>query len=131
MPTDVPAPADESPEWDPSDDVSGSVGPSTAEHRPVTVREIEALLFVAERPLSRREIGPLCGIDREQVDVLLGDLEVALRDRGIRLTSSGDYVSLTTAPETGSSSAATSGATGSRCLPPRWRRLPSWLIASR
>jgi segregation and condensation protein B len=67
----------------------------------IGVRELEALLFVAERPLSRREISQLCGIDRVAVDALLGDLEVALRDRGIRLTTAGDHVELTTAPEAG------------------------------
>jgi segregation and condensation protein B len=65
------------------------------------VRDVEALLFVAERPLSRREIGSLCGIDAERVDALLGDLEVALRDRGIRLAVLGDEVRLVTAPEAG------------------------------
>ena len=68
---------------------------------PTDVRDLEALLFVAERPLSRREIGSLCGIDRDAVDTLLGDLEVVLRDRGIRLTTVGEHVELTTAPEAG------------------------------
>jgi segregation and condensation protein B len=67
----------------------------------VAIRDLEALLFVAERPLSRREIGSLCGIDGERVDALLGDLEVALRDRGIRLAVLGDEVRLVTAPEAG------------------------------
>jgi segregation and condensation protein B len=67
----------------------------------VGVRDIEALLFVAERPLSRREIGTLCGIDGDRVDALLGDLEVALRDRGVRLALLGDEVRLVTAPESG------------------------------
>ena len=67
----------------------------------VTVRDVEALLFVAERPLSRREIATLCGIDGDRVDALLGDLEVALRDRGIRLALLDDEVRLVTAPESG------------------------------
>ena len=33
-------------------------------------------LFVAERPLTRREIATLAGIDRDSVDALLGDLEL-------------------------------------------------------
>src|SRR5262249_32053938 len=37
----------------------------------------------------------------ERIDALLGDLEVALRGRGIRLTMAGEHVELTTAPETG------------------------------
>jgi segregation and condensation protein B len=76
---------------------------STVDHgnAPVGVRDLEALLFVAERPLSRRELAQLCGIDREAVDTLLGDLEVVLRGRGIRLTALGEHVELTTAPEAG------------------------------
>lgn len=65
------------------------------------VLELEALLFVAERPLSRREIGQLGAIDKDTVDALLGDLEVALRGRGVRLVASGEHVELTTAPEAG------------------------------
>lgn len=72
-----------------------------AETPQVGVRDIEALLFVAERPLSRREIGTLCGIDGSRVDALLGDLEVTLRERGIRLALLGDEVRLVTAPESG------------------------------
>jgi len=63
--------------------------------------QLEALLFVAERPLSRREIGVLAGVDRATVDARLGDLEVALARRGIRLLLSGDRVELATAPEAG------------------------------
>lgn len=62
---------------------------------------LEALLFVAERPLARREIALLAGIDRATVDARLGDLEVSLARRGIRLVSSGDRVELVTAPEAG------------------------------
>lgn len=62
---------------------------------------LEALLFVAERPLSRREIATIAGVDRDTVDACLGDLEVSLADRGIRLLASGDRVELATAPEAG------------------------------
>jgi segregation and condensation protein B len=68
---------------------------------PVDVSELEALLFVAERPLSRRELAAICGLDADGIDALLGDLEVALRDRGIRLVASGERVELATAPEAG------------------------------
>ena len=67
----------------------------------LTETVLEALLFVAERPLSRREIAALAGTDRQTVDARLGDLEVSLRDRGIRLVLSGDRVELVTAPEAG------------------------------
>jgi segregation and condensation protein B len=65
------------------------------------VVRLEALLFVAERPLSRREIASLAGVDGATVDRLLGDLEVGLRERGIRLLMSGEQVQLVTAPEAG------------------------------
>lgn len=67
----------------------------------LTEASLEALLFVAERPLSRREIASVAGTDRDTVDARLGDLEVSLRDRGIRLVTDGDRVELATAPEGG------------------------------
>jgi segregation and condensation protein B len=67
----------------------------------LTESALEALLFVAERPLGRREIASLAGIDRATVDARLGDLEVSLRDRGIRLLIDGDRVELATAAEAG------------------------------
>jgi segregation and condensation protein B len=67
----------------------------------LTETSLEALLFVAERPLTRREIGTLAGVDVDTVDARLGDLEVTLRARGIRLLVSGDRVELTTAPDAG------------------------------
>lgn len=67
----------------------------------LTEAALEALLFVAERPLSRREIASLAGADRATVDARLGDLEVSLRERGIRLLIEGDRVELATASEGG------------------------------
>ena len=67
----------------------------------LTEAQLEALLFVAERPLGRREIAALAGVDQATVDARLGDLEVSLRRRGIRLVHSGDRVELATAPEAG------------------------------
>jgi len=54
---------------------------SADEVAPIELTEaaLEALLFVAERPLSRREIASLAGTDRATVDARLGDLEVSLR----------------------------------------------------
>ena len=63
--------------------------------------QLEALLFVAEKPLSRREIGLIAGVDLATVDGRLGDLETSLAGRGIRLALSGDRVELVTSPETG------------------------------
>ncbi len=67
----------------------------------LTESALEALLFVAEKPLSRREIGSLAGVDRETVDARLGDLEVSLSSRGVRLLIDGDRVELATAPDGG------------------------------
>jgi segregation and condensation protein B len=67
----------------------------------LTEAALEALLFVAERPLSRREIANLAGVPREAVDARLGDLEVSLRERGIRLITAGERIALATAPEAG------------------------------
>ncbi len=76
-------------------------GPQPAESLGLTEAWLEALLFVAERPLSRREIAALAGVDRATVDARIGDLEVSLAGRGIRLVTSGDRVELATAPEAG------------------------------
>jgi segregation and condensation protein B len=67
----------------------------------LTVAQLEALLFVAERPLARREIAALADVDPATVDARLGDLEVSLAQRGIRLVLAGDRVELATAPEAG------------------------------
>ena len=67
----------------------------------LTETQLEALLFVAERPLSRTEIASLAGVERETVDARIGDLAVSLAERGIRLVESGERVELATAPEAG------------------------------
>jgi segregation and condensation protein B len=85
--------------------------------RSLTAGQLEALLFVAERPLSRREIAALAGIDRPAVDQLLGDLEVTLRDRGLRLVAAGDHVQLVTAPDAGRLIARYIGAEGAKLSP--------------
>lgn len=77
---------------------NGSAAPTPIE---LTEAGLEALLFVAERPLTRREIAVLAGVDRADVDARLGDLEVSMRERGIRLVISADKVELVTAPEAG------------------------------
>ena len=79
-------------------DESPAIEPARIE---LTEAALEALLFVAERPLSRREIATLAGTDRATVDARLGDLEVSLRSRGIRLVIDGDRVELATAVDGG------------------------------
>lgn len=80
----------------------------------IGVPELEALLFVAERPLSRRELASLTGHPLDGVDALLGDLEVSLRNRGIRLLSVGDRVQLVTSPRAGALIARYVGSDGVR-----------------
>ena len=94
--------------------------PLETEDRPpieLTERALEALLFVAERPLTRREIAALAGTDRETVDARLGDLEVSLRNRGIQLLLDGDRVELATAAEAGALVARYVGAEAVRLSP--------------
>ena len=83
----------------------------------LTEPALEALLFVAERPLSRREIAAVAGVDRATVDARLGDLEVSLRGRGLRLVSVGERVELATAPEAGPLVARYIGADAVRLSP--------------
>ena len=83
----------------------------------LTEAALEALLFVAERPLARREIATLAGVDRATVDARLGDLEVSLMGRGIRLVLSNDRVELVTAPESGALIARYVGADAVRLSP--------------
>jgi len=93
-----------------TDELTAAVGPGhhaddgpDADSGPaeLTEAQLEALLFVAERPLGRREIATLAGVDQATVDARLGDLEVSLDRRGIRLVLAGDRVELATAPEAG------------------------------
>lgn len=91
----------------------------TLEDRPGELTEagLEAVLFVAEKPLSRREIAALAGVDRATVDARLGDLETSLARRGIRLLLDGDRVQLATAPEAGALVARYVGADATRVTP--------------
>ncbi len=103
-------------------DAEPAAGPEPAagaDPAPIELTEaaLEALLFVAERPLSRREIGALAGVDRATVDARLGDLEVSLRDRGIGLLIDGDRVELATAAEGGALVARYIGADAVRLSP--------------
>lgn len=92
-------------------------GAEPTELHELTEAGLEALLFVAERPLTRREIGTLAGVDRLTVDARMGDLEVTLRKRGLRLLLSGDRVELATAPEAGALVARYVGADAVRLSP--------------
>jgi segregation and condensation protein B len=81
-------------------------------------QQLEALLFVAERPLSRAEIATLAGVDRVTVDARIGDLVVSLARRGIRVVESGERIELATAPEAGALIARYVGADAPRLSGP-------------
>ena len=87
------------------------------ESRAASVADLEALLFVAERPLTRAELRSVARLSAEEVDARLGDLEVQLSDRGIRLVSAGDRVMLGTSPESGALIARYLGADAVRLSP--------------
>src|SRR3954449_101105 len=97
--------------------VDPAVPPTATAPIELTEAALEALLFVAEKPLSRRDIASLAGTDRATVDARLGDLEVSLRERGIRLLVDGDRVELATAPEGGALVARYIGADSVRLSP--------------
>jgi segregation and condensation protein B len=63
----------------------------------------EALLFVAERPLSLAELAEQASVPRTQAEAALGTLEFELASggRGLRLQRLGDEYQLVTAPEVG------------------------------
>jgi segregation and condensation protein B len=99
------------------EELEGAAAAESAAPGELSVAQLEALLFVAERPLSRREIASVAGVPADVVDERLGDLEVALRDRGIRLVASGERVELATAPDAGALIARYVGADGVRLSP--------------
>ncbi|HEX7590920.1 MAG TPA: SMC-Scp complex subunit ScpB [Candidatus Limnocylindrales bacterium] len=89
---------------DPAIQEAEDAAAALAAHPPLgelTETQLEALLFVAERPLTRAEIAQLAGVDREVVDACIGDLHVSLAGRGINLVESGERVELATASEGG------------------------------
>ena len=102
------------------DDVTAEGSGASAETRrgELTEAQLEALLFVAERPLARSEIAMLAGVDRETVDSRIGDLEVTLAERGIRLVESGERIELATATEAGALIARYVGADAPRLSTP-------------
>jgi len=63
------------------------------------VAALEALLFVADRPLSTGELAELAEVPAATVTEALGTLASSLDGRGIRLQQLDDTWQLTTAPE--------------------------------
>ena len=60
---------------------------------------IEALLFVADQPVSRRRLAEALGWTEDAVTVALDALDAELMGRGLRLQWHGELVQLATAPE--------------------------------
>lgn len=94
----------------------GAIAPE--EPGELTEAQLEALLFVAERPLSRAEIALLARVEREIVDARIGDLVVSLAERGIRVVESGERIELATAGEAGALIARYVGADAPRLSGP-------------
>lgn len=68
----------------------------------------EALLFIAERPLTLAEIADLGGVPRPQAEAILETLaqELEVHGRGLRLQRLDDAFQLVTAPQVGEQLAA-------------------------
>jgi segregation and condensation protein B len=60
---------------------------------------VESLLFVAEKPISIKEIAEASGVITSEVQKILKEIESDYTGRGIRLIRKGDYFSFVTAPE--------------------------------
>ena len=67
--------------------------------RPATAADLEALLFVVDRPLTRKEAAKLLEVDRAAFDRLAKELQSTLAGRGITLLTHGDELQLTSGPE--------------------------------
>ncbi len=66
--------------------------------RPATAADLEALLFVVDRPLTRKEAAKLLEVDRAAFDRLAKELQSTLAGRGITLLTHGDELQLTSGP---------------------------------
>ena len=66
---------------------------------PATAADLEALLFVVDRPLTRKEAAKLLEADRAAFDRLVTELQKGLTSRGITLLTHGDELQLTSGPE--------------------------------
>ena len=61
--------------------------------------QLEAVLFVAEKPVSRGELAKVAGATPRQVDVALAELAQGYAGTGLRLAHDGDDWQVITAPE--------------------------------
>ncbi len=79
--------------------------------------KVEAVLFVAEKPVSRSELGRIVGATPRQLDVALAELADAYRSTGLRLQHDGDEWQIVTAPDMAPFVAAYLGADRLRVSP--------------
>ena len=78
---------------------------------------VEAVLFVAEKPVSRGEIAKVVGATPRQVEAALADLAQGYAGTGLRLAHDGDDWQLVTAPEQAGAVSAYLGADRLRVSP--------------
>lgn len=64
-----------------------------------TVEDLEALLFVVDRPITRREAAKLLEASKSDLDRLVAALTVNLGERGITLITHGDELQLASGAE--------------------------------
>lgn len=61
--------------------------------------QLESLLFVAEKPVSVKELATVVGCMVGEVQLALAEIEEEYKSRGIRLVRKGEYFSFVSAPE--------------------------------
>jgi len=61
--------------------------------------KIESLLFYQAEPIKLKKLSEFLDVDENQLDQALSELEISLKDRGIKIIKNDDLVSLTTSPE--------------------------------
>ena len=79
--------------------------------------KVEAVLFVAEKPVSRSELARVVGATPRQLEAALGELRLAYEETGMRLQHDGDEWQIVTAPEMASYVATYLGADRLRVSP--------------
>jgi len=67
--------------------------------RSAIANQIEAVLFVAEKPVSRGELAKIAGATPKQTDAALAELAQGYAGTGLRLAHDGDDWQLITSPE--------------------------------
>jgi len=85
--------------------------------RSQTASAVEAVLFVAEKPVSRGELAKIVGATPRQVEAALAELAEAYAGSGLRLAHDGDDWQLVTSPEQATAVAAYLGVDRLRVSP--------------